>query len=130
MKKDEKTQKIKLIKGMMKEYGITLKDLKEDDIVGFDANKSLISGMRGYAEAFHNMISFGKDAEEVKMEIQMTKFDGKTIASLLNVMYFKGRVVWNNWTVVAETSNYLKLKAFDPFGNAKYMKLERREGKL
>ena len=128
MKKDEKTQKIKLIKGMMKEYGITLKDLKEDDIVGFDANISLISGMRDYAEAFNNMISFGKDAEEVKMEIQMTKFDGKTIASLLNVMYFKGKVVWNNWTVVAETSNYLKLKAFDPFGNSKYMKLERQEG--
>ncbi len=125
MKVNEKNKKIEKIRGMMKEYGITLNDLKENDIVGFDAKISLVSGVRGYEEAFHNMVSYRKDAEQVKTEIQKTKFKGESLTSRLTLMGLQGKIVLHNWSVVVDNPNYIKLKALDYMGNTEYLVIRR-----
>ena len=122
MKKDEKKQKIKLIKGMMNEYGITLKDLKEDDIVGFDAKISLVNG-RGQEEAFSNMAD--KNAESVKTKIQQSKFDGGAISSLLFILWYNREIHYSGWEVEAESENCIKLKGHDPWKNPEYLIIKR-----
>ncbi len=120
----EKSEKIRAIREMMRECGVTLDDLTDSDIVGYDAKISLISGPRGFSEAFSNMV-MGSDSEDVRIRIQESRFKGNVLSRLLTDMFNGNEISWFGWSVVAETSNYIKLRARDIFGNSHYLQIRR-----